>query len=149
MTALRHSFRAGGRGAHRRDRGAAAVEMALILPVLLFVLMGLIDFGRAYNAQIQLSQAAREGARFAALGFDTNTVNTRVSAAATSLSPTVNWSTSTPCPAPPTNPPSNAVINVSANFQWITGIGALSRFFGPGTFPNPTTITSQGVMQCS
>jgi len=50
-----------------RDRGAAAVEMAIVLPLLLFVLFGLIDFGRAYNAQIQLSAAAREGVRLATL----------------------------------------------------------------------------------
>ncbi|GAA1254654.1 TadE family protein [Oryzihumus leptocrescens] len=146
MTTLRHSFRAGGRGAHRRDRGAAAVEMALILPVLLFVLMGLIDFGRAYNTQIQLSQAAREGARFEALGFDNGTVDTHVNAAASSISPTVDWAHSTTCPAAG----GSAVIKVEAHFQWITGISALSHFFGPGTFPTPSgdKITSEGVMRC-
>jgi len=52
----------------RRDRGAAAVEMALVLPLLISMLFGVIDFGRLFNAEIQLSQAAREGARIAALG---------------------------------------------------------------------------------
>lgn len=51
-----------------RDRGAAAVEMALVLPLLCTMLFGVIDFGRLFNAEIQLSQAAREGARIAALG---------------------------------------------------------------------------------
>jgi len=35
-----------------RDRGAAAVEFALLLPVLLLLVFGIIDFGRALNAQI-------------------------------------------------------------------------------------------------
>ena len=52
----------------RRDRGAAAVEMALVLPLLVSMLFGVIDFGRLFNAEVQLSQAAREGARIAALG---------------------------------------------------------------------------------
>jgi Flp pilus assembly protein TadG len=52
-----------------RDRGAAAVEMALVLPLLFTMLFGVIDFGRLFNAEIQLSQAAREGARVAALGI--------------------------------------------------------------------------------
>jgi len=47
----------------RLDRGAAAVEMALVLPLLLLVLFGLIDFGRGFNAQMQVTQAAREAVR--------------------------------------------------------------------------------------
>ena len=50
------------------DRGAAAVEMALVMPILILMVMGIIDFGRIFNGEIQLSQAAREGARVAALG---------------------------------------------------------------------------------
>ena len=51
----------------RGERGAAAVEMALILPVLLLLVGGIIDFGRAFNAQMTLTQAAREGARMQSL----------------------------------------------------------------------------------
>ena len=39
------------------------VEFALILPLLLLVLGGIIDFGRAYQQQIMLTNAAREGAK--------------------------------------------------------------------------------------
>lgn len=55
----------------RRDRGAAAVEMALVMPLLVLFAFGIIDMGRLFNAEIQLSQAAREGARIAALGLPT------------------------------------------------------------------------------
>jgi Flp pilus assembly protein TadG len=63
------------------DRGAAAVEMALVMPLLILMVMGIIDFGRIFNGEIQLSQAAREGARVAALGFVLTDVTARTSAA--------------------------------------------------------------------
>lgn len=45
------------------ERGAAAVEFAIILPILIVLVLGVIEAGRAYNAQIKLTQAVREGAR--------------------------------------------------------------------------------------
>jgi hypothetical protein len=60
-------------GASRRDRGSATLELALLLPVLLSVAFGIIDFSRVFNAEIQLSQAAREGVRLASLVASTNT----------------------------------------------------------------------------
>ncbi len=48
---------------HHRQRGAAAVEFALIVPILLSLLLGVIDFGVAYGETISLQGAAREGAR--------------------------------------------------------------------------------------
>lgn len=51
-----------------RDRGAVAVEMAIVLPVLVLLTFGIIDFSRIFNAEIELSQGAREGARIASLG---------------------------------------------------------------------------------
>ncbi|MHA7177553.1 TadE/TadG family type IV pilus assembly protein [Arthrobacter sp. Sr24] len=51
------------------DRGAAAVEFALVLPVLLGVLLGIMEFGFLFNQQISASNAAREGARYAAVHY--------------------------------------------------------------------------------
>jgi hypothetical protein len=50
---------------HRRrdERGAAVVEFALILPVLVMFVFGIVEFGRAYSARIELTAAVREGAR--------------------------------------------------------------------------------------
>lgn len=50
-----------------RDRGAAAVEFALVLPVLLLLVLGILEFGRAYHVQTTLSNAARDGVRVMAL----------------------------------------------------------------------------------
>jgi hypothetical protein len=49
---------------HRRqERGAVAVEFALVLPILLTLVFGIIELGRLCNAQIVLSNAARKAAR--------------------------------------------------------------------------------------
>ncbi|MDU0312662.1 TadE/TadG family type IV pilus assembly protein [Phycicoccus sp. M110.8] len=47
----------------RRERGAAAVEFALVLPVLLMLVGAVLDFGNMYRQQIQLTNAARDGVR--------------------------------------------------------------------------------------
>lgn len=51
-----------------RERGSAAVEFALVLPILVMILMGIIDFGMVTNAQAIAANAARDGARVASLG---------------------------------------------------------------------------------
>lgn len=48
------------------ERGAALIEFALLLPLLLMLLLGIVSVGIAYNHQITLTHAARESARFAA-----------------------------------------------------------------------------------
>lgn len=50
-----------------RDRGAAAVEFALVLPLLLIMLFAIIDFGWVLTQQLSVSAAAREGARYYAI----------------------------------------------------------------------------------
>jgi Flp pilus assembly protein TadG len=51
----------------RDDRGAAAVEFALVLPILVVLVFGVVDFGRALFAYNYLTSAVREGGRFAAV----------------------------------------------------------------------------------
>jgi Flp pilus assembly protein TadG len=47
------------------QRGASLVELALVLFLLTLMLMGIVDFGRAFNNLMIISSAAREGARYA------------------------------------------------------------------------------------
>jgi len=53
-------------------RGVAAVEMALVLPVFLMLVFGIIEFGRAMMVFNMVTNAAREGARMAVLDGSTN-----------------------------------------------------------------------------
>jgi Flp pilus assembly protein TadG len=134
---------AGNRGpapTANRDRGAAAVEFALVLPVLLLLVCGIVDFGRALHAQVVLAQAAREGARLAALG-ESDTV-TRTLAAAGSLSG-VDVDV-TVCPA--NLAPADAVVTVTHEFTFVTPIGAIADVLGGDI--GPITLTGRGVMRC-
>jgi Flp pilus assembly pilin Flp len=54
----------------RQEDGAAAVEFALLLPLLVLLLFGFIQFGTAFNTRIQATNAAREAARAAVVGVD-------------------------------------------------------------------------------
>jgi Flp pilus assembly protein TadG len=124
-----------------------AVEFALLLPVLLLIIFGVIDFGRAINAQITLTQAAREGARLASLGYSTSAVQTRAQSAATGLSPvTVTVSSSCPVGA---GIGVDAVVQTSYQFTFITPVGAFASMFGSATFGSSTlTLTATGEMPC-
>jgi Flp pilus assembly protein TadG len=48
----------------RKTSGQSIVEFAIIIPVLLLLVMGAIDFGRAFSMKIALTNAAREGAYY-------------------------------------------------------------------------------------
>ena len=51
----------------RDDAGAELVEFALVFPLLLLVVLGMIDFGLLFQQEAVLTNAAREGARIAVL----------------------------------------------------------------------------------
>jgi hypothetical protein len=72
----------------KKEHGAVAVEMAIVLPLLLMLLIGIIEFGRVFNVQISLSQAAREGARHAAVHFNDEDLD--VDGAALGAAPALN-----------------------------------------------------------
>jgi Flp pilus assembly protein TadG len=51
----------------RSDEGQAVVEFALVVPVLLLLVLGVFEFGRAWSAHQAVTDAAREGARVAVI----------------------------------------------------------------------------------
>jgi hypothetical protein len=55
----------GERSALRSRQGASVVEAALVVTLLLLLLAGAVDLGRTYHAYIIVTNASREGARFA------------------------------------------------------------------------------------
>jgi len=65
----------------RNNRGNAVIEFALVLPILLLVLFGITEFGRAIMTKNMLFTASREGARLAAVSplGDSLSVQARVS----------------------------------------------------------------------
>jgi len=56
------------RNAIRGQRGQALVEFTIILPILLLLLLGILQFGVVFNNYITLTDAVRAGARQAAVG---------------------------------------------------------------------------------
>jgi hypothetical protein len=50
----------------RKRRGQALAEMAVMVPFLVIGMMGMLDLGRAFYYQISITNAVREGARYAA-----------------------------------------------------------------------------------
>ena len=71
----------------RREDATAVVEFAILLPVLVMLVFGIIEFGRYYNATITLTHAAREAVRRVAL--NTGSAVTAGQAAASPLMVTV------------------------------------------------------------
>jgi len=91
------------------QRSQAMIEFALISPVLLLLLFGIIDIGRAVFYYDTLSHAAREGARTASLA--STSLPTDANVLATVTSQLVGAPVSAPCPQGPitsATPPGNA-----------------------------------------
>lgn len=118
------------------ERGAAAVEFALILPVLLVLVMGLIEFSLLFNNQISLTNAAREGARFMAIKNNSANAKSAVIAAAPSVNPRISASDISVSPSNCTAG-STVTVTIVYNARLLTG------FFG-----TVLPLTGKGVMLC-
>lgn len=122
--------------------GAAAVEFALILPVMLLIIGGIVDFGRFFFLKVELTNAAREGARAAIVGSDMADVQARTQAATIPV-PSGFSATVTPCAGAGTD----AKVLAQANFEWFVLTPVMGMFGGAGSLP--ATVDSTAVMRCT
>lgn len=128
----------------RPDGGAAAVEFAIVLPLLLAVVFGVIDFGRMMANQITLNEAAREGARAAAF-------NQPVQAQVDRVGPgiTVSYSPS-PVACASADPSLNVTVTVFQTWSPITPLGPILKLISnDSSAANGFTQRAKGVMQCA
>jgi Flp pilus assembly protein TadG len=107
-------------GSDAGDRGAAIVEFAIVLPLLLLLVFGIIEFGRGYNVKVQLTSSVREGARELALGRSPAQARQAVRDAAPGLSPAISDGdiSITPCPA--NGGEGDATVRISYDLQALT-----------------------------
>ncbi|MCZ2828435.1 pilus assembly protein [Modestobacter sp. VKM Ac-2986] len=122
------------------ERGASAVEFALIVPLLVLLVLGIVEFSHAYRVQGTLSAAAREGVRVMALQNDPAAARGTVRNAADTLSPAITDAqivvSPTACPQSVT--PTNVRVTITYRMPYLTG------FFGSGL-----TLSGTGVMRCN
>ena len=113
------------------------VEFAIIAPLLLLLVFGIIEFGRAYNAQNSLTHAAREGAREYAITRDEDAGRATAKAAATSLDSSLITVTLTGCES---SSDGGQPAAVTLRYPFRLQIA----FFPVSTF----MMRSEGVMRC-
>ncbi|HEY7224258.1 MAG TPA: TadE family protein [Micromonosporaceae bacterium] len=130
MKKLRHSG---------EDQGSAAVEFALVLPVLLVIIFGVIDFGRMLNAKITLSQATHDGARAAAVAGP-DAANETITKAMGSLAPGMTITQLSACEDASDV---DATVTVTYGFSYVTPLAVLIGLGGDGT-----TLSSTAVVPC-
>jgi Flp pilus assembly protein TadG len=108
---------------HQR-RGAAALELACVAPVLLLFVLGIIELGRLFMVQQVVVAAAREGARIGVLdGATTASVTTRVQTYLAGTS--VTGATITVSPNPPGSANAGQPVTVSVSVPY-TAVSWLS-----------------------
>lgn len=73
----------------RDKRGQSLVELALVMPMVLLLLMGVVEFGRMFHTYLVITQGSREGARLAVVGESDAAIVERVREVTASLDQTM------------------------------------------------------------
>ncbi|WP_053367498.1 TadE/TadG family type IV pilus assembly protein [Bacillus sp. FJAT-27245] len=120
----------------KSERGQSMVETALVLPLLMMLLFGIVDFGRAFHAYLTLDHAGREAARLASIGSEDTIIRNKINSSVAGLD--TSKLTITISPVNKTNRPSgtDATIKLSYNIDLITPL------LGSAISPLPLTNTT-------
>jgi Flp pilus assembly protein TadG len=153
----------------RRERGAAAVEFALVLPILLFIIFGIVAYGFVFAGQITINSAARDAARAGVVqplngsGMTCQAIASRARSASTTigLNPSnVTVKVSSPsAPGAPvcTLPPNNVLTGSPGTTKMCTGSVSGGQLvvrisYAPKApvplIPMPSSLAGNGSFQC-
>ncbi len=125
----------------RDERGASAVEFAFLLPILVIIVLGIAEFGHAFQVQGTLSAAAREGVRVMALQNNPTAARAAVRDAAATLDPSISDAQISISPAScPVNTGGTTHVQLTIDYP----MPVLTGFFG-----DDIDLTGTGVMRCN
>ena len=131
------------------ERGAELIEFAVVLPVMLLIVMGIVDFGFMFQRYVVLTNAAMEGARVAVLpGYEDADVRDRVSAYAANggiagtVTPNV-VNVTIPAPGGGTWPGKEVTVTHDYGFNYV---GPIASPFGGGS-GRTVTLTARSTMR--
>lgn len=122
-----------------RPKGQSLVETALILPIVILILTGIIDFGLMFNNYLVITNASRDGARSAVTGKTDSQIITEI----TSMTSTLDQSKLTITISPAANlrkKGDNITVTVNYDYQLLTPVIS-------AIIPNPVHLSSQMVMR--
>lgn len=122
------------------DQGQAVVEFAVILPVLLLILFAILQFGVVFNNYIQVTAAAREGARKAAVSrsLGTSSAENAATTAAKNAAPGLNQSNITV--SFPNSPTFSQGSDVSVQVTYPYSISIIGLVVASGNLSSTTTM---------
>ncbi len=130
-----------------RGRGQALVEFALVLPLFLLLIAGIVDMGMGLNSSITVTNAAREGARLGTVNPNAAAIEARVRGMATGLNQTDLTVTSS-CARPVGSIPSTCTLaSWQAGDSVIVTVNYLYRFIWPLAVGNTFQLSSTAQMR--
>ncbi|MCX7842956.1 MAG: pilus assembly protein [Clostridia bacterium] len=124
---------------YENTRGQSVVETALVLPLIILILAGIIDFGLLFNNYLVISNASREAARLAAVGASDSAINSSIINAARSLDQNLMTVTITPSQSSRKKGDEISVLITYNNRLMTPVISAI--------VPNPVQLRSRTVMR--
>ena len=128
-----------------RERGQSLVEFALVLPVFLILIFGIVDFGLGLRAWITITNAAREGARVGAVRGDCEAIENQVISTSGGLITSADQITIEPADCDGTAGDSVRV-TVEYEYDLITPLGGMLSIIGGGV-PSSFSIQSTSDMR--
>jgi Flp pilus assembly protein TadG len=150
-----------------REDAQSLTEFALILPIFVILVFGIIDFGMGLRAYITVAQATREGARYGIVGnppgtfsaggsgscngsTSTNVVG-KVCSTMNGLDLTDIQTVTVTCPdtatSPPCDPGDSVRVHAEYRYQYITPVKTFVNFITAGAMPDYINVSSTTTMR--
>jgi Flp pilus assembly protein TadG len=124
----------------KTDSGQAVVEFAVILPVLLMILFAILQFGIVFNNYIQVTAAAREGARKAAVSRSLGTAAAETAATSSAKSAAPGLKQSSITVSYPNSPTFAQGSDVTVKVTYPYSISILGIIVKSGNLSSSTTM---------